>query len=59
MMERGEVYSVKGGKAAMGVEVACPVMTYDTDGWLKDWSDGDLNCAEAERNQRFLGLAME
>ena len=51
---RVEVYSVKDYKAAMGVyvddvEVACPVIPYDTDGWLKDWSDGDLNCAEAER----------
>ena len=54
MMERVEVYSAKDGKAAMGVyvddvEVACPVIPYDQDGWLKDWSDGDLNCAEAER----------
>jgi len=51
---RVEVYSAKDGKAAMGVyiddvEIACPVIPYDTDGWLKDWSDGDLNCAEAER----------
>lgn len=54
MMERVEVYSAKDGKASMGVfiddiEIACPVIPYDTDGWLKDWSDGDLNCAEAER----------
>ena len=51
---RVEVYSVKDDKAAMGVyvddvEVACPVIPYDTDGWLKDWSDGELNCGEAER----------
>ena len=54
MMERVEVYFVKDNKAAMGVfiddiEIACPVIPYDTDGWLKDWSDGELNCAEAER----------
>ena len=54
MMERVEVYSAKDGKAAMGVyvddvEVACPVIPYDQDGWLEDWSDGELNCAEAER----------
>jgi len=52
--ERVEVYSAKDEKAAMGVfiddtEIACPVIPYDKDGWLKDWSDGDLNCAEAER----------
>ena len=36
MMERVEVYSVKDNKAAMGVfiddiEIACPVIPYDTD----------------------------
>ena len=51
---RVEVYSVKDDKAAMGVfiddvEVACPVIPIDDDGYLCDWSDGDLNCAEAER----------
>ena len=51
-MKRVEVYSVKDGKAALGVfvddiEIACPVIQIDSDGYLCDWTDGDLNYAVA------------
>jgi len=52
MKERVEVYSAKEGEAAIGVfvddvEIACPVIPIDDDGYLCDWTDGELNHAVA------------
>lgn len=52
-MKRVEVYAIKDGKVALGVyaddvEVACPLIPFDEEGNLEDWTDGELNCAVAE-----------